>query len=31
MAKDMMTAFELYQPADLGNALDLAKRFGEDR
>ena len=30
MAKDMMTAFELYQPADLGNALDLAKRFGED-
>lgn len=30
MAKDMMTAFELYQPADLGNALDLAKRFGDD-
>jgi xanthine dehydrogenase YagS FAD-binding subunit len=30
MAKDMMSAFELYQPADLGNALDLAKRFGED-
>lgn len=30
MAKDMMSAFELYQPADLDNALDLAKRFGQD-
>jgi len=28
MAKDMMPMFELYQPTDLGNALDLADRFG---
>lgn len=30
MVKDMMAGFELYQPADLDNALDLAKRFGAD-
>jgi len=30
MNKDMMAGFELYQPTDLGNALDLVKRFGTD-
>ncbi|MDH5346236.1 MAG: xanthine dehydrogenase family protein subunit M [Gammaproteobacteria bacterium] len=30
MAKDMMPMFELYQPTDLGNALDLADRLGAD-
>lgn len=30
MVKDMMRPFELYQPADLANALDLAERLGED-
>ncbi|MEX2525001.1 MAG: xanthine dehydrogenase family protein subunit M [Gammaproteobacteria bacterium] len=30
MMKDMMRSFELYQPADLANALELAKRFGDD-
>jgi xanthine dehydrogenase YagS FAD-binding subunit len=30
MVKDMMAGFELYQPADLGNALDLVKRLGKD-
>jgi xanthine dehydrogenase YagS FAD-binding subunit len=30
MSKDMMPMFELYQPTDLGNALDLADRFGAD-
>jgi len=30
MAKDMMQAFELYQPDTLDNALSLADRYGED-
>ena len=30
MSKDMMPMFELFQPTDLGNALDLADRFGAD-
>ena len=30
MMKDMMQGFELYQPADLQNALSLADRFGKD-
>ena len=30
MSKDMMPMFELYQPTDIGNALDLADRFGAD-
>jgi len=30
MFKDMMPSFELYTPADLNNAIDLAKRFGKD-
>ena len=30
MIKDMMRPFELYQPADLANALELAGRLGED-
>lgn len=30
MMKDMMQGFELYQPADLQNALSLTDRFGKD-
>ena len=30
MAKDMMPMFELYQPTDLGNALDLVDKLGAD-
>jgi len=30
MSKDMMPMFELYQPTELGNALDLADRLGAD-
>ncbi|MCZ6916885.1 MAG: xanthine dehydrogenase family protein subunit M [Gemmatimonadetes bacterium] len=30
MLKDMMSHFELYQPADLDQALELADRFGRD-
>ncbi|MCH8336867.1 MAG: xanthine dehydrogenase family protein subunit M [Proteobacteria bacterium] len=30
MSKDMMPMFELYQPTDIGNALDLADKFGAD-
>ncbi|MFQ5982817.1 MAG: FAD binding domain-containing protein, partial [Woeseiaceae bacterium] len=30
MSKDMMPMFELYQPTDMANALDLADRLGED-
>ena len=30
MLKDMMSHFELFQPADLDNAFDLLDRFGED-
>ncbi len=30
MLKDMMPHFELFQPADLQNALDLADRLGND-
>jgi xanthine dehydrogenase YagS FAD-binding subunit len=30
MIKDMMRGFELYQPANLENALNLASRFGKD-
>jgi len=30
MVKDMMAGFELYQPGDLANALDLVKQFGAD-
>ena len=30
MMKDMMQGFELYQPADLENALSLVDRFGKD-
>lgn len=30
MIKDMMPGFELYQPANLENALDLVKRFADD-
>jgi len=28
--KDMMPSFELFQPADLGNALDLLDKYGKD-
>ena len=28
MSKDMMPMFELYQPTDIGNALDLADKLG---
>ncbi len=28
--KDTMPAFELFQPADIGNALDLLKKYGND-
>lgn len=30
MSKDMMPMFELYQPTDVSNALDLADRLGSD-
>ncbi len=30
MAKDMMQGFELYQPTDLQNAMELITRFGSD-
>ncbi len=30
MLKDMMSHFELYQPADMDNAFDLLDRFGEE-
>lgn len=30
MSKDMMPMFELYQPTDIDNALDLAERLGAD-
>ena len=30
MSRDMMPMFELYQPTDIDNALDLADRFGAD-
>jgi xanthine dehydrogenase YagS FAD-binding subunit len=30
MSKDMMPMFELYQPTDIGNALDLADKLGTD-
>lgn len=30
MSKDMMPMFELYQPTDVSNALDLAERLGSD-
>lgn len=30
MAKDMMTRFELYRPADIAGALDLVDRLGSD-
>ncbi len=30
MSKDMMPMFELYQPTDIGNALDLADKLGSD-
>lgn len=30
MSKDMMPMFELYQPTDIANALDLADRLGAD-
>lgn len=30
MSKDMMPMFELYQPTDIGNALDLANKLGAD-
>jgi len=30
MSKDMMPMFELFQPTDIGNALDLAKDLGAD-
>lgn len=30
MAKDMMTRFELYQPADIAGALDLTSKLGSD-
>jgi xanthine dehydrogenase YagS FAD-binding subunit len=30
MPKDMMPMFELYQPTDIDNAVDLAKRLGSD-
>jgi len=30
MLKDMMSHFELFQPADLDNAFDLLERFGDD-
>jgi xanthine dehydrogenase YagS FAD-binding subunit len=30
MSKDMMPMFELYQPTDVGNALDLADHLGSD-
>jgi xanthine dehydrogenase YagS FAD-binding subunit len=30
MSKDMMPMFELYQPTDIDNALDLANRLGAD-
>lgn len=30
MSKDMMPMFELYQPTDINNALDLADKFGAD-
>ena len=31
MSKDMMPMFELYQPTDIDNALDLADQLGADR
>jgi xanthine dehydrogenase YagS FAD-binding subunit len=30
MSKDMMPMFELYQPTDISNALDLADKLGDD-
>jgi CO/xanthine dehydrogenase FAD-binding subunit len=30
MSKDMMPMFELYQPTDIANALDLADKLGPD-
>ena len=30
MTKDMMRGFDLYQPANLGNALSLVDRLGQD-
>jgi len=30
MSKDMMPMFELYQPTDISNALDLADKLGGD-
>ena len=30
MLKDMMSHFDLYQPADVDNAFDLLDRFGEE-
>ena len=30
MSKDMMPMFALYQPTDVGNALDLAEKLGAD-
>ena len=30
MSKDMMPMFELYQPTDIGNALDLASDLGAE-
>ena len=30
MAKDMMTRFELFQPADVAGALELIDKFGPD-